>query len=105
MKEKFQYLVQAMVKDSRASELVNSFPLTAENYDKAVDSLRTRFGKDELLIELYIRELLKLVLITKMKAKISVVSLYDKIESTRVIESNHGNICCYAIPISRVNST
>lgn len=33
--DKFQYLIQAMVRDSRASEPINSFPPTAENYDKA----------------------------------------------------------------------
>lgn len=75
--DKFQYLVQAMVKDSRANELVNNFPPTAENYDKAIDSLRSRFGKDELLIKLYIRELLKLVLTAKMETKIPIASLYE----------------------------
>lgn len=51
--DKFQYLVQAMVKDSRAYELVKSYPPMAENYDKVIKSLKSRFGKDELLIEVY----------------------------------------------------
>ncbi|XP_011688448.1 PREDICTED: uncharacterized protein LOC105450352 [Wasmannia auropunctata] len=82
-KDKFQYLVQAMVKDSRASELVNSFPPTAENYDKAIDSLKARFGKNELLIELYICELLKVVLnnTAKAESKMPIGSLYDKLET------------------------
>ncbi|KMQ85434.1 integrase core domain protein [Lasius niger] len=79
-----------MVKDSRASELVNSFPPTAENYDKAIDSLKSRFGKNELMIEFYIRELLKLVLnnTTKAESKILIASLYDKLETyLRALES------------------
>ena len=43
--DKFQYLVQFTVKDLRAFEVVNSFPLTADNYDKAIHSLESRFGK------------------------------------------------------------
>lgn len=31
-----------------------------ENYSKAVESLRARFGRGDLLIEVYLRELLKL---------------------------------------------
>jgi len=88
--DKFQYLVQAMVKDSRASELINSFPPTAENYDKAIDSLKARFGKNELLIELYIRELFKLVLnnTAKVEGKMPIGSLYDKLEThLRALES------------------
>ncbi|GFW05377.1 uncharacterized protein TNCV_3358961 [Trichonephila clavipes] len=58
---KFQYLVQATVNGSRAREVVESFPATAANYAKAVDSLKARFGRDDLLVEVYVRELLKLI--------------------------------------------
>ena len=51
-----------MVKDSRAFEVVNSFPLTADNYEKAIHSLESRFGQKDLLIEYYVHELLKLIL-------------------------------------------
>jgi len=40
-----------MVKDSRAFEVVNNFPLTAGNYEKAIHNLESRFGKKNLLIE------------------------------------------------------
>jgi hypothetical protein len=49
--DKFQYLVQATVAGSRAREVVESFPLTSENYSKAVDSLKMRFGREDLLVE------------------------------------------------------
>ncbi|XP_071648476.1 uncharacterized protein [Temnothorax longispinosus] len=90
-KTSFNTLFKPLVKDSRAYELVNnSFPPTADNYDKVIDSLKSRFGRDELLIELYIRELLKLVLnnTAKKEFKMSVVSLYDKLEThLRALES------------------
>ena len=49
--DKFQYLVQATVKGSRAREIVESFPPTADNYPKAIESLKSRFGRDDLLVE------------------------------------------------------
>ncbi|XP_011687757.1 PREDICTED: uncharacterized protein LOC105449965 [Wasmannia auropunctata] len=77
--DKFQYLVQSTVKDSRAFEVVNSFPFTAANYEKAIQSLESRFGKKDLLIKFYVRELLKLVL-SKSK-NVSLMSIYDKLET------------------------
>ena len=88
--DKFQYLMQAMVRDSRASELVNSFPSTAANYDKVISGLKNRFGKDELLVEVYVRELLELVLsnATKSNEKTPLSKIYDKLEShLRALES------------------
>ena len=77
--DKFQYLVQSTVKDSRAFEVVNNFPLTVDNYEKAIHSLESRFGKKDLLIEYYVRELLKLVL-SKNK-NMSLTITYDKLET------------------------
>lgn len=88
---KFQYLLQAIVPDSRAAELVGtSFPPTNENYDKVIAAIKNRFGCDELLVEVYLRELLKLILQNAMKPneKIKLASLFDKIESQlRALES------------------
>ena len=44
--DKFQYLIQAIVPKSRAAELVDSYPPTAENYDKVIESLQIRFGDE-----------------------------------------------------------
>ncbi|XP_011873724.1 PREDICTED: uncharacterized protein LOC105565276 [Vollenhovia emeryi] len=60
--DKMQYLQQAMVQDSRANELVKSFPSTGANYNKAITSLKNRFGRDDIVVEFYVRELLGLVL-------------------------------------------
>ncbi|GFV48855.1 uncharacterized protein TNCV_3159921 [Trichonephila clavipes] len=78
---KFQYLVQATVNGSRAREVVESFPATAANYAKAVDSLKARFGRDDLLVEVYVRELLKLIISVQKQEKISMTYLYDKLKS------------------------
>ena len=80
--DKFQYLLQATVAGSRAREIVESFPPTCENYSKAVASLKARFGREELLVEVYVREVLKIIISAHQdKESISLSSLYDKLES------------------------
>lgn len=81
--DKFQHLIQSMEPKSRAFELVNSFPPTRENYGKVITSLKNRFGRDELQVEVYVRELLSLVLnnVVRGKDKVSLVSLYDRLET------------------------
>ncbi|XP_036140498.1 uncharacterized protein LOC118644875 [Monomorium pharaonis] len=80
--DKMQYLQQVMVADSRAHELVKSFSPTGENYDKAITSLKNRFGRDDIVVEFYVRELLSLVLQNAVRGnkKLSLASIYDKVE-------------------------
>lgn len=78
--DKFQYLLQATVPFSKARKIVESYPPIGENYVKAINSLKARFGRDDLLIEVYVRELLKLVL-SNLNSKIEVGNLYDQMES------------------------
>ncbi|XP_067214174.1 uncharacterized protein [Linepithema humile] len=88
--DKFQYLLQAMTAQSLAAQLVDSFPPVEENYDGAIASLKNRFGRDEVLVEVYVRELLKLVMqnVLKPNERIPLSSLYDKIEAQlRSLES------------------
>lgn len=49
---------------SRARRLVESYPAMSENYEKIIDSMHSRFGGDDLQIEVYVRELLKFILST-----------------------------------------
>ncbi|GFU51305.1 hypothetical protein TNCV_2535611 [Trichonephila clavipes] len=42
--DKFQYLAQCIIPNSRAARLINSFPMTADNYPKAIEQLKERFG-------------------------------------------------------------
>ncbi|GFW16439.1 integrase catalytic domain-containing protein [Trichonephila clavipes] len=81
LENKFQYLVQATVNVLRAREVVESFPATTAIYAKAVDSLKARFDRDDLLVEVYVRELLNLIISVQKQEKISMTSLYDKLES------------------------
>lgn len=80
--DKFQYLLQATVIGSPARELVESYPPSGTNYKKAVAQLKTRFARDELLVEIYVRELLSMVIQnTKSQSMYTLSSLHDKIES------------------------
>ncbi|GFT71620.1 integrase catalytic domain-containing protein [Trichonephila clavipes] len=84
--DKFQYLIQATTPKSRARDIVESFPATPENYRKAFEYLR--FGQEDVLIQVYVRELLKLVLQNAEVNKVNLSSLYDKIEAQlRALES------------------
>ncbi|GBN01823.1 hypothetical protein AVEN_204961-1 [Araneus ventricosus] len=78
---KFQYLVHATVNGSRAREVVESFPPTEENYTKAVDSLKAHFVREDLLVEAYVRDLLKLIIFVQSNQKLAPTFLYDKLES------------------------
>ncbi|GIY17383.1 uncharacterized protein CDAR_1631 [Caerostris darwini] len=49
--DKFQYLIKATIVGSRAREVVESFPTNGANYSKTLESLKSRFGKDDLLVE------------------------------------------------------
>ncbi|KAJ8970484.1 hypothetical protein NQ317_016240 [Molorchus minor] len=50
----FQYLLQSMELGSAARSLVESFPPLGANYQKVIDQLKTRYARDELLIEIYV---------------------------------------------------
>ncbi|GBL54168.1 hypothetical protein AVEN_92-1, partial [Araneus ventricosus] len=80
--DKFQYLLQSTVEGSRAREVIESFPPTGDNYPKAIDCLKTRFGRNDLQVEVYVRELLKLVLKNANSNFCSnnLCALYDNLE-------------------------
>lgn len=61
---KFVYLKQAKQPGTRAADLVNSYPPTKENYSKVIKALEDRFGNKEILIEVYVRELISLMVET-----------------------------------------
>ncbi|GFX51288.1 DUF1758 domain-containing protein [Trichonephila clavipes] len=50
--DKFQYLYQSMEPDSKAARLISNFSITAENYPKAVEQLKLRFGREDLLVQI-----------------------------------------------------
>ncbi|UYV62944.1 hypothetical protein LAZ67_2002570, partial [Cordylochernes scorpioides] len=75
--DKFHYLLQAVVEGSRAQRLVCSYPITEVNYPKAIQALKDRFGDKNLLIEHYIRRLLKLVVSNARKENLPLDEIYD----------------------------
>ncbi|GFX53446.1 integrase catalytic domain-containing protein [Trichonephila clavipes] len=70
-----QYLVASVEPKSKAERLILSFPATAANYPKAVDQLKERFGREDLLVQIYVRDLLTMV----MKNAVSEVLSEEKI--------------------------
>ncbi|GFW16893.1 uncharacterized protein TNCV_2760211 [Trichonephila clavipes] len=58
------------------------------NYAKAVEGWKAHFGRKDLLVEVYVRGLLKLVISVHKNAKFSMTSLYDKMElHMRILET------------------
>ncbi|GFY05344.1 integrase catalytic domain-containing protein [Trichonephila clavipes] len=88
--DKFQYLYQSMEPDSKAARLISSFPITAENYPKVVEQLKLKFDWEDLLVQIYVRDLLSLVLknATTGKNTPDLSTLYDMLETKlRALES------------------
>jgi len=80
--DKFHYLSQAMQNGTEAKELVKSYPASADNYPKVIESLKEHYGNTNLLLQVYIRELLSLVIINVTgKDKMPLEKMYLKIES------------------------
>lgn len=80
--DKIEYLLQATIPGSRARQLVESFPAMSDNYQKIIDCMQARFGQKDLQIEVYVRELLKLILSNAISDQHFDVSiLYDRIET------------------------
>ncbi|KFM73558.1 hypothetical protein X975_21583, partial [Stegodyphus mimosarum] len=78
--DKMHYLIQATIPGTRPHNIVNSFPPTAKKYEKVIKSLRNRFGRVEFLVEVYIRELLGLIIrnVTDQKGKGSILEMSDE---------------------------
>ena len=76
--------------ESKASELVNSFPPTGANYAKVILSLKNRFGREDIVVEFYVRELLGLVIQNAASGneKSTLGTIYDKLASSmRALET------------------
>lgn len=87
--DKFQYLTQAMEEGTRAKELVDSYPQTEENYPKVIKALKDRFGKKKILKQVYVRELIKMIVLNvRSNEKVALTKLFDNLEShLRALES------------------
>ena len=79
--DKFECLKAAMEVGSKAASIVCNYPKTAENYMKAFNSLKNRFGRDDLQVEFYTRKLLSLVLqnADNRGEYVELVGIYNKL--------------------------
>ncbi|KAF2887959.1 hypothetical protein ILUMI_18214 [Ignelater luminosus] len=79
--EKYQYLVQCMISESEAHKVVMSYPVSGDNYESAVKDLKRRFGHDNMLIKVYVRDILYLVIRNAQKEIMDFVDLVTSITS------------------------
>ncbi|GFY20213.1 putative RNA-directed DNA polymerase from transposon X-element [Trichonephila clavipes] len=80
--DKMHYLIQCSVPGSKMFKLLSSFPPTKENYRKAVQQVKERFGREDLLVQIYIRDLLGLVMQNASgKITLELSELYDVLKS------------------------
>ncbi|UYV70789.1 hypothetical protein LAZ67_8000618 [Cordylochernes scorpioides] len=54
--------IPSMQSNTRTRELIESYPQTADNYAKVAQALKQRYGQKDFLVEIYVRELLKLMM-------------------------------------------
>jgi len=63
-----------------AESTITGLLLTEDNYETAIDILRDRFGKPQLLISNHMEALLKLPIVSSVLETKKLRDLYDKIE-------------------------
>ncbi|GFW85877.1 uncharacterized protein TNCV_1623211 [Trichonephila clavipes] len=102
-----QYLLQSVEPKSKAERLVLSFPATAENYPKAIDQIKERLRREDLIVQIYVRELLNLVMKNAVsgRTKTDLSALYDELEGKlRSLESldEHKKIWRFPYNIGRI---
>ncbi|UYV81333.1 hypothetical protein LAZ67_20000811 [Cordylochernes scorpioides] len=99
MIDKFNYLKAYL--GGTAAQTVEGFCLSEENYDKAVELLKKRFGKGERLIDVHMNNLLALKPLRVTKDVRAFRELYGRIlvqirslESLGVVVESYGNLLC-----------
>ncbi|UYV63815.1 hypothetical protein LAZ67_2005744 [Cordylochernes scorpioides] len=97
--DKFNYLKAYL--GGTAAQTVEGFCLSEENYDKAVELLKKRFGKGERLIDMHMNNLLALKPLRVTKDVWAFRELYGRIlvqirslESLGVVVESYGNLLC-----------
>lgn len=72
--DKFLYLIMHLKPGSAARKLVESFTIEENNYEKALAALKSRFGREDVIIDTLYRDMLKLV-----SSKPSLKELYEEL--------------------------
>ena len=76
--QKFTYLKSCVT--GAGESAISGLPVTEDNYETAIDILRDRFGKPQLLISNHMEALLKLPIVSSVHETKNLRDLYDKIE-------------------------
>ncbi|KAF8777489.1 hypothetical protein HNY73_014345 [Argiope bruennichi] len=90
MKTKCSILWLQSNRNRKLERLVLSFPATAANYPKVVAQLKERFRWEDLLVQIYVRDLLTIIIknAVSSRAKTDLSRLYDELEGKlRTLES------------------
>ncbi|UYV73004.1 hypothetical protein LAZ67_10001460 [Cordylochernes scorpioides] len=70
-----------MLENSEAQQLVLSYPVSGKNYASVIKDLKERFGRDNMLIKVYVRDLLWLVIRSAQERKVNFKDLVTKLNS------------------------
>lgn len=73
--------IQYIVAICRVREVVDGFPPIDAIYAKAIESLKVHFSREDRLVEIYVRELLKIIISMQSTEKFPLIILYNKHES------------------------
>ncbi|GBM96158.1 hypothetical protein AVEN_253896-1 [Araneus ventricosus] len=99
--DKFSYLKSVVTSDTELA--IRGLTLTPENYAKAVKILEDRFGRQELIIDYHMNNLLNLTPVRKSFDVIALRNLYDQLEvNIRGLESleiSPDSYSCLLFPI------
>ncbi|KFM81197.1 hypothetical protein X975_10416, partial [Stegodyphus mimosarum] len=92
-----------MEKGSPAEELIKIFSPGGDSYGKALKQLKMRFGREELLIRVYIRDLLASVFQKQSCPKNSLRKLFDqlksKLRSLKLLEVTRDKYAAMLFPV------
>ncbi|GFV26305.1 uncharacterized protein TNCV_4029481 [Trichonephila clavipes] len=84
--DKFNYLKSYLCGNALAC--INGFPISDDNYDRALDSLKDRFGNKNMLINAHLSNLLNLTPVRNPTDIVGLRNLYDRAETQiRSLES------------------
>jgi len=80
------------------------FPPTGDNYQAAVDTLKRRYGREGRQLQVYLRELLNLVVVNVTnKEKVPLEKLYMKLEShlraLKTLDLSKAELSMYFYPL------
>ncbi|UYV83291.1 hypothetical protein LAZ67_23000423 [Cordylochernes scorpioides] len=73
--------VDCMLENPEAQQLVLSYPVSGKNYASVIKNLKERFGQDNMLIKVYVRDLLWLVIQSAQERKVNFKDLVTKLNS------------------------